>query len=91
MNRLFNLYYFPDDDMFVVGDLDSRFSTVLNNHLAYKYCLHFKNVSVSSTAFFYDGDYVIRYEVSEFLLEILDRFIYSCNSLDYEVNRNGML
>ena len=91
MNRILNLYYLPDDDMFLLGDLDSDFVTVSNEHLAFTYCLYFKNVSVSSTAFFHESDYVIRYEVSEYLLEILEKFIISCNSLDYEVNRHGLL
>lgn len=86
------LYYFPDENNFALGDIDSGYFWIFVDHPAFKYCVYLRHISVSSSARFYEGDYVIVYDdLSSFLLETLYKFIWSYNVLEHEVNSHGLL
>lgn len=86
------LYFFPDDEHFFLGDVNSGGFTVSSEHPAFKYCAYLRSISVSSSAIFYEGDYCIVYsDLSSSLLETLDMFIWSHNVLEHEVNSRGLL
>lgn len=86
------LYFLPDDEQFILGNINSDYFVIPSNHPAFKYCAYLRSISVSSSAIFYEGDYVIVYnDLSSFLLETLEKFIWSCNVLEHEVNSRGLL
>lgn len=86
------LYFFPDDEHFFLGDFDNGGYFVSSDHPAFKYCCYLRRISVSSSAIFFEGDYVIVYDdLSISLLEVLNKFIWSYNVLEHEVNSRGLL
>lgn len=91
MNYIYNLYFYPDYDLFVIGDLHSGYLSCDSEHPGYRFCEAFRKSSTEAEEFEFEGDFIIRYGVSESRLEILRDFIRSYNSLCFEVNKHGLL
>lgn len=83
MNLRHNFYYFPDDNYFILGDLEGDFSVVLPSSSLHHFCMLYKLQFPPFYEFFHEGDYCVRHDVPDWIIEVMLTFLESETTLQH--------